>query len=69
MEASLAGAGSVGLLSILATIAIVYTVGDLIGPIIGGIALDLAPPAAMPALFLAACAITLVFARRKPGAP
>ena len=24
---------------------------------------------AMPALFFAACAITLVFARRKPGAP
>lgn len=68
MEASLAGAGSVGLLSILATIAIVYTLGDLVGPIIGGIALDVAPPVAMPALFLSACAITLIFARRKTGA-
>lgn len=64
MEASNLAARDVGLLPILATIAIVYTVGDLVGPIIGGIALDIGPPVTMPIIFFICCAVTLVFARR-----
>lgn len=67
MEASITAGADVGLLPILAAIAIVYTVGDLAGPIIGGIALELAPPAAMPAIFVAGCILTLFFARKSRG--
>jgi MFS family permease len=67
LEASTTASHEVGMISILATIAIVYTLGDLVGPIIGGIALDVAPPLAMPAIFVAACAITLFFARKGRG--
>ncbi len=67
MEASNTASRDVGLLSILAVIAIVYTAGDLLGPVIGGFALDLAPPALMPAIFVAGCAILLLFAGNRRG--
>ena len=67
MEASNTAADDVGLLPILAAIAIVYTVGDLLGPIIGGIALEVAPPPAMLAIFAAGCALVLIFARKSRG--
>lgn len=67
MEASITAGADVGLLPILAAVAIVYTVGDLLGPIIGGIALEMAPPAAMPVIFVAGCILTLFFARKTRG--
>lgn len=63
MEASVTASGEVGMLPILAAIAIVYTLGDLAGPIVGGITLDVAPPVAMPAVFLVACALAYFYAR------
>jgi MFS family permease len=67
LEASNIAARDVGLLPILAAVAIVYTLGDLLGPIIGGVALYLAPPVVMPMIFIAGCALTLLFARKSRG--
>ncbi len=64
METARASQGHVSILQMLAAIAVLYTIGDLAGPIIGGVVLDHAPPIAVPGLFLLACLATLWIAER-----
>lgn len=65
MEAAAAnGEGNI-MLPMLAVIAVLYTAGDIIGPVLGGFVLDVAEPLAVPVIFIAACVITLAAVGRK----
>jgi len=65
MEAATVNSAEVSMLPLLAAIAVLYTVGDIAGPVLGGFVLDVAPPLALPAVFIAACILTLAIAGRE----
>jgi hypothetical protein len=65
MEAATVNSAEVSMLPLLAAIAVLYTVGDIAGPVLGGFVLDVAPPLALPAVFIAACILTLAITGRE----